>query len=290
MSLSRVACWMCILVWINLCGPYAPFCRGAEDFPTTVLWATVKVVNPGSTATAVLIRSPQGKLVLLSANHVFESMRGDECTVILHRRDEKGSLQMNPKPLTIRREGKPEWQKHPAVDLAVMPVPFSEEDNLAILPWESLATVEDLERLSLQPGELVRAIGFPHGNAFKGSPLEFGVVRLGCLANYPILPIESDRPWLIDLNTFEGDSGGPVYVWDPHHDQDGNPGPSKNGSIVGIIVAQHFLDEEYKLIYSSGKTRLRLGMAIVLSAPLAREAVERSIQAAPTTSEEPATQ
>ncbi len=254
---------------------------GAEGFPTTVLWATVKVVNPGSTATAVLVRSAEGKPVLLSANHVFSAMQGDVCTVILHRADESGRFRTNPKPLTIRRDGKPLWRQHPTADLAAIPVPFSDEDNAAVLPWDSLATAEDLERLALQPGDVVRGIGFPHGNAFKGSPLEFGVVRLGCLAGYPLLPIEPGRTFLADMNIFEGDSGGPVYVWDLHDAEGGDRGAKKDGLILGIVVAQHFIDEEYKLIYGSGKYRHRMGLAIVAPSPFAREAVEAAVNEEP---------
>ncbi|NMC21139.1 MAG: trypsin-like peptidase domain-containing protein [Thermogutta sp.] len=281
MSLPRITLAIVVSLLSFAWAGTAPACLAAEGFPTTVLWATVKVVNPGSTATAVLVRSPAGKPVLLSANHVFAAMQGDECTVILHRKDENGKFQTNPKPLAIRRDGKPLWRQHPAVDLAAIPVPFSDEDNPAVLPWESLASAEDLEGLALQPGDMVRGIGFPHGNAFKGNPLEFGVVRLGCLAGYPLLPIEPGRTFLLDMNTFEGDSGGPVYVWDLQNAKDVDRGPKKDGSILGIVVAQHFIDEEYKLIYGSGKYRHRMGLAIVVPAPFAREIVESAVEGEP---------
>jgi len=281
MALQRITLVIVLPLLCSLWMRTAPACLGAEGFPTTVLWATVKVVNPGSTATAVLVRSSEGKPVLLSANHVFAAMQGDECTVVLHCQDESGRFRTNPKPLAIRREGRPLWRRHPTADLAAIPVPFSDEDNLAVLPWESLATAEDLGRLALQPGDLVRGIGFPHGNAFKGSPLDFGVVRLGCLAGYPFLPIEPGRTFLADMNIFEGDSGGPVYVWDLQNSDGVDRGPKKDGLILGIVVAQHFIDEEYKLIYGSGKYRHRMGFAIVAPAPFAREAVESAVKEEP---------
>ncbi|GAB4136856.1 serine protease family protein [Thermopirellula anaerolimosa] len=276
MSVQNIRVALGIIVsWCSLWGFVKDStCSAGEGFPTTVMWATVKVVNPGSTATAVLVRSPEGKPVLLSANHVFSAMQGDECTVILHRRDESGRFQTNPKPLTIRREGKPLWRKHPTVDLAAISVPFSEEDNLAVLPWESLASTEDLEQIALQPGDTVRGVGFPHGNAFKGSPLEFGVVRMGCLAGYPFLPVEPGRTFLVDMNIFEGDSGGPLYAWNLQDAAEVHRGANKDGLILGVMIAQHFVDEEYKLIYATGKYRHRMGLAIVAPAPFAREIVE----------------
>ena len=86
----------------------------------------------------------------------------------------------------------------------------------------------------------------------------FPLTRLGCLASYPVTPSEKQPTFLVDYNTFEGDSGGPVYL---DMTQAGEP----QRKIVGLVQAQHFLDERYKLVYQEGLTRRRLGIAIVVN-------------------------
>lgn len=271
--LVTLVCWM--IVWIF----GFPAIAFAEGFPTQVLWATVKIIAPGSTATGFLVKAPRGEqLVLVTAHHVFAAMKADECSVLLHTRDASGNLAKNPQKIPVRKDGQPLWTKHPNVDVAVMPVPFTADQNLAVLPWEVLATGEELAKMELQPGDLVRSVGYPHGNMFKGNDLEFGIVRLGCLATFPFPPSEQASTFLLDTNTFEGDSGGPVYVWR----LPSAPGLSREDGgqekIIGLIVAQHFVDEQFTLIYQSGKFRHRMGLAIVVPSTLIRETVELAMQ------------
>jgi len=263
------------VLWFLGCSASA----SANGFPTQVLWATVKVIAPGSTATGFLVKSPDGQeLVLVTANHVFGAMKADECTILLHGRDESGKFTKNPQKLLVRKDARPIWTKHPNADVAAITVPFASDQNLAVLPWESLATAEELTQMELQPGDLVRSVGYPHGNMFKGNDLEFGIVRLGCLATFPFPPSEQARTFLLDTNIFEGDSGGPVYVWKL---------PSASGldradggleRVIGLIVAQHFVDEQFTLIYQSGKFRHRMGLAIVVPSTVIRETVELALK------------
>lgn len=257
-----------------------PQAAAEESFLGTMIRATVKVVNPGSTASGFLVELPTGSWALVSAAHVFNSMRGEQCTVVLHRRDEEGKIVKNPQVLTVRREGKPLWQRHPTADVAVLPVDFGPEANLGALPFDCLAKTENLEEI-LEPGTLVRALGFPHANIFKGNPEEFGVARLGCVASYPLLPPSERATFLVDMNSFEGDSGGPVFVVQEGRNAESADAPAHlRGWVVGLISGQHFVDEEYKLIYQTGKFRHRMGLAIVVPSPFIREVLEKL--AAPT--------
>jgi hypothetical protein len=266
-------CWM-ILWTLGF-----PTVVSAEGFPTQVLWATVKIIAPGSTATGFLVKAPNGdQWVLVTAHHVFAAMKADECTVLLHTRDGSGNLTKSPQKLPVRKDGQPLWTKHPSVDVAVMPVPFSSDQNLAVLPWEAIATADELSKMELQPGDLIRSVGYPHGNMFKGNDLEFGIVRVGCLATYPFPPSEQASTFLLDTNIFEGDSGGPVYVWKLPSAPGLNREDGGHEKIIGMIVAQHFVDEQFTLIYQSGKFRHRMGLAIVVPSTLIRETVELAVQ------------
>jgi hypothetical protein len=45
--------------------------------------------------------------------------------------------------------------------------------------------------------------------------------------------------------------------------------------IMGLVLAQRFLDEEMKMIYGTTKLRHRLGLAIIIHASYIRETIER---------------
>ena len=68
--------------------------------------------------------------------------------------------------------------------------------------------------------------------------------------------------FLVDYNTFEGDSGGAVVA-------------EINGKsrIVGLVHGQHLLNERFESAYRQGLIRKRLGFAIVVSSPLILETI-----------------
>ena len=115
----------------------------------------------------------------------------------------------------------------------------------------------------------MRCVGFPHAAQFQPSEAGFPVVRLGCIASYPMMPVTEHPTYLVDFNTFEGDSGGLVY-W-----MGGSEDDRKTVvKVLGLTQGQHFLDEKYKVIYQSGHIRKRLGLGIVVHAQTIRETID----------------
>lgn len=276
--------------------------------------ATVKLANPKSTASAILVRAPsdvgqaasaasssanaagnspeppRNELFVVTAAHVLEAVEGNSVSVLLRPRGPDGQYQKHVHELVIRRDGQPLWKRHEAADVAVIRATFPENLQLTAVPAEWLADDNAIRARKLDPGELIRIVGFPH--RIEGNGAGFPVVRLGCLATYPLVPLVENRTVLFDGNTFEGDSGGPAYVppRDPAPGLAGNgatasPGPSPNAEkpastdaadaqsplILGLVVGQHFLDEEMKTIYGYTKTRHRLGLGIIAPAPFIRQ-------------------
>ena len=249
------------------------------DLDTRLMLATLKLSNPDSAGTAFVLTRPDPtdpkaqRSLLVTAEHVFARMKGDEATIHFRRRGAEGDYAKAPAPLKVRREGKALWTKHPTADVAVMDLSTPPEVDLSGVPIDFLASDADLDRHEVHPGDLVRCVGFPYPNQFQANDPGFAVVRLGCIASYPLRPTAKTKTFLCDLNSFEGDSGSPVYLAENRPTPAGKDRPGRVELVLGLVVAQHFIDEEFKTIYQSGKLRHRIGMGIVVHATAIREAI-----------------
>lgn len=259
-----------------LCHQAARCPHAAADGPrlhAQVTLATYRLEHPNTSGTAFVVNrhGPAGEedrqLLLVTAAHAFEKMSGDQPTLVLRQQDTNGSWSPSPIELTIRQGDQPLWHKHPQHDVAVMRLPRSVPPETASIPLHLLANAEDWQTIQPEPGMLVRCVGFPHAAQFKPSAAGFPLTRLGCLASYPLVPFEQFPTFMIDYNTFEGDSGGPVYV-------EASDGDEAGMTILGLVFGQHFIDERYELVYQKGLIRKRLGLAVVVNSQAILEAVE----------------
>lgn len=253
----------------------------ADDLGTQLMLSTLKVANPASTATAFVLSRPapddpaKTHHILVTAEHVMSRMAGDEATIFYRKREPDGHYVKLPVKLAIRRDGRPLWTRHPSADVAVLTIAPPAEATLGDVAVDRLARDADLARFGVHPGDLIRCVGYPHPNQFDANGTGFAVVRLGCIASYPLLPTDRTGTFLADLNTFEGDSGAPVYFSEPSRSTAGNSGNGRAEALLGLVTGQHFIDEEYKMIYQAGKTRHRMGLAIVLHASAIRATIDR---------------
>lgn len=257
------------LLCVALCLlPISP-ARGQTAGPQTdLVMATIRLSNLKSTATGFVLSRPRAgdeathQYILITAAHVLEMSDGDEMTVNYRRKTGEGEFAKAPPSLKIRSEGKPLWQRHAKQDVAAMPIEPPAGVELPRLTADLLATADDLR--GVEPGDLVRCVGFPHATVFEPNQASFPVVRLGCIASYPLLPLEKEPTFLVDYNTFEGDSGGPVY-WKRE------TGESTSFKILGLVQGQHFFNQRFEFTYESGEFRKQLGLAIVTQAQAIRE-------------------
>ncbi|QDU62971.1 hypothetical protein Pan216_38450 [Planctomycetes bacterium Pan216] len=227
-----------------------------------VVRATYRLEHPKTSGTGFLLQratppgSKEPSLLLVTAAHAFEKMNTDRATLVLRTRNEEGGWDAAPTEIPIRQGMKKRWRRHPKVDVAALPLSLPEEVAVESLPVSMLATESDWEESQLEPGSLVWSIGFPHASLFKPSKAAFPLTRLGCIASYPLHPPEDHRTFLVDYNSFEGDSGGPITA-------ELVSGGISQLKIIGLVHGQHFIDEKYKLVYAEGKLRKRLGLATV---------------------------
>jgi hypothetical protein len=248
----------------------------SPGLPTQIVLATYRLEHPKTSGTAFVLRranADQQKaddLLLVTAAHAFEQMDGDQAKLVLRKQDSNGDWSAAPIDIAIRREGKPLWQKHPEQDVAVLRLELKDSPPVNSLDMNLLATADDWQVSTPEPGTELRCVGFPHAAQFKPSEAGFPLTRLGAIASYPLVPFKKQPTFLVDYNTFEGDSGGPVYL---EMVRDGKP----QLKIVGLVHGQHFIEERFKLVYQEGVAKLRLGLAIVVNS----RAILETIQAVP---------
>jgi Trypsin-like peptidase domain len=259
---------------------FAPLSRAEApppDATTRMIQATCKVTGKDSTATSFLVRRPvAGKAggqetILVTAAHVFERMAGDEAKLVLRKSQKDGSYARHEMPLKVRAEGKPLWSKHPETDVAALRVQLPEHVAVTPIPIACLATGSTLDAGRLAPGDDVRIACYPI--QLEASGAGFPIIRRGCVASFPLTPVKVNKMYLVDYNTFAGDSGGPVFLIEPV------PGEEKARAesrpvVVGLILAQHFHDERVKLAYEERLVRHRMGLGIVVHAEYIRQTID----------------
>ncbi|MGC8642947.1 MAG: hypothetical protein ACP5XB_24075 [Isosphaeraceae bacterium] len=252
----------------------------AEDLDTQFMHATVKLSDPDASGTAFVLSrvSPKdpkaNQFFLVTAEHILSRTKGEEVTLIFHRKKADGGYEKAPIKLRVRQGGKVLWAKHPALDVAILPITPPGDVPLSAISVDLLASDADLRKFEIHPGDMVRCIGYPHPNQFEPGVAGFGVLRAGCIAGFPILPTHATKTLLLDMNCFEGDSGAPVYLVDDHRLLEGKTEPGRARLIVGMMIGQHFIDEEYKMIYQTGRFRHRMGFAIVVHASAIKETID----------------
>lgn len=238
---------------------------------TKFVQATYRLEHPKGSGTGFIVSQPDPDdketkhLLLVTAAHLLEQMDGDRVTLVLRERRPNGDWVAAPTVIQIRQTGKPLWHKHPTQDVAVIRLTEQKFAAAFSIPLQVLSTTEDWQDTTPEPGSLVRVVGFPHAAQFRPSEAGFPLTRLGCIASFPLTPYKQHATFLVDYNTFEGDSGGLVYSEEV----------GESAKIIGLVHGQHFFDERYKLIYQEGMIRKRLGLAIVVSSIAILEAIEK---------------
>ena len=242
----------------------------AADVPPTVRMvnATLKLENPKSTATSLVVRRVEGgrtSFAILTAAHVLSSAEGDFMSGKFREEAANGGFRIRPLPLRIRQDGTPIWKAHPSVDLAAIPFEPPADFRADFIDESEIATEEQLNSLQLTPGETLFLTGYPHRN--EGSPFGHPLMRTLTISTWPLLPLSRIREWHLDGNSHEGDSGGPVFL----KPSPGAPGGRDRLLVVGIVTGQRIAVEEHRGSLTTIQLRQRLGFAVALPAPLARE-------------------
>ena len=209
----------------------------AMGMTVDLMSATVQLEQPlpkgtHTVATGFLIADPtpdgRPRTVLITADHVFEGMPGDEATIGWRVKASDGTWTYAPQKIPIRVKGKPLWTRNPTRDVAALTISAPPEFARAAIPLTWLAGDDALAKNELAPGEEMLTLGFPQG--LSSNAAGFPILRSGRVASYPIGPSTASPTFLLDFQVFPGNSGGPVWLEEPSED-----GPRL---IAGILTQQ----------------------------------------------------
>jgi hypothetical protein len=232
-----------------------------DDLNVALMQSTFKIVGPGaaagtsSTGTVFLLGSPMPnannlwKMVLVTANHVFDGIRGDFAELELRRRDANGNWTQYPVRIRIRKGTTPLWTKNPNADVAVAYVRPPVQIFDQVVPVSVLADDKMLSDYKVTPGTELNCLGYPYGLAANDAG--FPILRGGLIASYPVLPTAATKTFLFDFRVFGGNSGGPVYFSQPLFRGNASIGPRAQ-FLVGLVTEQEIANAPQPVPLSIG--------------------------------------
>jgi S1-C subfamily serine protease len=247
------------------------------DLSTLLMKSTFKITGKNSMGTGFIIGKPikpgadTSYYVLVTAAHVLESVKDN--TIVLHLRKKKGNGYVRtPLEITIRKDDKKLWNKHPKVDVAAMYVSLPNGTDIALLPTTFLATDEILETYEVRPGDQLFALGYPLGQ--ESNSAGFPILRAGILASYPILPTRETEDFLFDFEVYKGNSGGPVFLIGQNRFYKGAIHIGTVRMIVGLVSKERGLQEIRESIYETEQKTHPLKLGVVIHASFIRETID----------------
>ena len=246
------------------------------DLAVELIHATVQLEQPlgdgtRTVGTGFLISAPgpdgAPRVVLITANHVFQKMPGANARIGYRISNPDGSWSYSPQSLKIRDgDGHELWTHHPNRDVAAINIKAPDEFARAAMPLSYLAADDTFARYSVNAGDEMMALGFPRG--LSANAAGFPILRSGRVASYPLAPANIFPTFLLDFSVFPGNSGGPVFVSRPPKADapvkavDAPDGQETgDGFIAGLLTQQVELNNE------------RLEIGIVTHAKYVRETI-----------------
>lgn len=258
----HAAVW-CVLVVLALRGTV---CTGSEPATEAALRATVRIHRAGTSGTGfvVTVGDTGGKRprhVLVSAAHVFDNLKGADCTVVFRARGKDGVFVRKDVTVPMRQNDKPLWVRHPQVDVAVLPLSLPDGVDVQPFAVRQLADANRAAEGKVRVGQDVYIPCFPV--QLESNPAGWPILRKGTIASHPLTPLAAARTVYIDYSHFGGDSGAPVVDC-----SGGEP------VVVALVSAMQRQTEKMRLTFEERTIHTPLGLAICVQAPFLRETVD----------------
>ena len=254
----------------------------ANESVLDVVRATFKVVNKTSTATSFVVVRPapsdkkqpgsdtrKPELFLVTGAHVFERMSGDTCRIVLRQQRGEGIFVRREVPIPIRSNNKPLWVRHPKMDVAALKLKLPADHGIAGLPIDQIVKEPTARDSVLRVADRVWIPCYPA--QLEANKAGFPILRQGTVASFPLSPVDVNPTFLVDYNTFAGDSGAPVMA----SGREDSGAKQQPAMIVGIVVAQNRVTTKSVSPFEQRTVHRPLGVAIVIHAKFIRETIDR---------------
>lgn len=253
-----------------------------HDISTRLMRSTFKIQGKGLnnkifTGTVFIVGEQSTKnpmnayFVLLTAAHVLEDIKDNNATLSL-RKLIGGTFVKYSYPINIRDKGKPLWVRHPSVDVAAMRVQLPLDADIHLIATNLLATDKMLEEFEIHPGDDLLVLGYPYGK--EANEAGFPILRSGKIASFPLTPTDKTFSFLLDFPVYEGNSGGPVYLYSQNRFYDNTTHIGVVKFLVGIVSQEWKIEERLKTIDEFIIREHKLGLAIIVHARFLKDIVE----------------
>lgn len=268
----------------------APNATPAAISPTEALMElTVHIVGPGASpnttnfgAGFLLLKldpvpAHTGHVVLVTAAHVLREISGPEARLVLRQRVSEFAWAPLPVALKIRDGARPLWTQHPTEDVAVEYVSIPPAASVYPIVAgagadQLLATDETFKALALGPGDEVCALGYPYNYSYD---VDFPILRTGAVATYPLLPLSKRKTFWVDFNVFSGNSGGPVFFYNPSGTRLIGKAiivGTQTFALLGLVTAQAIAPDNVAVVPGTSRA---LGLAVVANSAVIKETIDR---------------
>ena len=222
----------------------------AEEALVECLQSACRVTHEGQSATAFFVR--RGKEVfLVTAAHLFEKSTKPECQMILRGRDSSGVVGRREIVVAVRKDGQPLWKKHANEDVAALRVKIPSEIEMNPVRFDRIMKASSSGDSEVKLGQTVWLPGYPA--QLEANAAGWPVLRQGMIASYPLSPVATIRTMLVDIRSFGGDSGAPIFTLikgTPH--------------LAGMIVGMHRQTDHTTSAFEDRTVHTPLGLAIAL--------------------------
>ena len=219
-----------------------------------MLRATCRLSRDGHSGTGFFVQ--RGSTVyLVTAAHVFEESQVAEGILIVREKQPASGTVRKELPLVVSRDGQPLWKRHPSQDVAALPLKLPPNVDAVPLPFSRIlrATPDGSSPATL--GAEVWLPGYPA--QLEVNEAAWPVLRRGTIASYPLSPVATVPTLVVNIGSFGGDSGGPLFTL-----VDGVP------HLVGVVSGMHRQTDRSVTPYEERVQHTPLGLSIAVQAEL----------------------